>query len=374
VEKYIHEREEVRMMRKHKKLFILVLVTALIPIAAWANMGIPIVNPVDHRMVFDSDSGIRMVEEIVAFSFDSNKDLYGDKKLYSSRVAVSYVLRNEDDVDKIVDMVFVTPYMGEDGFLEVRSAGEMIETGEAEHFEEMPLNWEASRQMPIVEPLSGKILKNSPSVITGAVSRAGIVVWGTRFSVNLPAGENVNLEVAYDSESGIYRYQNVINDVFSQIYYLTPAKFYEGEAKVTLKVDFPEGIDIAFTSNIPMVPVGENEFIAELDGLPEEEWLFSFTDKEGLVLGTNDRTLNNGIVLGVFAVFMVLSVWLWKKKKRKVMAICGGVIAACSLTLFRPSYGMVFLLYIAAPIIGIAVLVFLFVWVMKRVLANRRQL
>lgn len=350
------------------------LVTALIPIAAWANMAIPIINPMDHRLVFDSDSGIRMVEETVAFSFDSKKELYGDKNLYSGGVDVSYVLRNEEDADKIVDMVFVTPYMGDDGFLEVHSGGEMIETGQTEHFEEMPLNWEASRRMPIVEPVSGKVLKNSPSVFDGAVSRDGIVVWGTHFSVKLPAGENVNLEVAYDSESGLYRYQNVINNVFSQIYYLTPAKFYEGEAKVTLKVDFPEGMDIALSSNIPMEKVGENGYIAELEGLPGEEWLLSFTDKEGLVLGTNDRTLHNGIVSAAFAGMLALSVWIWKKKRRKTMAICGSVIAVCSLALLRPSYGMVFLLYMASPVIGIAALVFLAVWAVKIVLAKRRKL
>lgn len=344
------------------------LVTALIPIAAWANMGIPIEDPVDHYMVFDSDSGIRMVEETVSFSFE------GDKGLYSSRVDVSYILRNEEKEDKIVDMIFMTSYMGEDGSLAVRSKGEMIETGQAKHLEEMPINWEASSRMPIVEPLSGEILENSPSHFEGAVSKDGPVIWGTRFSVDLPAGKETTLEVAYDSESGFYRYQNVINNVCSQIYYLTPAKFYEGEPKVTLKISFPEEMDMALHSNIPMHSDGGNAYSAELDGLPEEEWLFSFADRKGLVLGTNDRTLNNGIVLGMLAVIIALSVWIWKKKRRKTMAICGGVIAVCSLALFRPSYGMAFLLYIAAPIIGIAALVFLAVWVMKRFLANKRKL
>ncbi len=361
-------------MKKHQKIFISIMAALLIPTIAWANMGIPIVNPVDSKMMFAYDSGISMVEETVSFNFDSDKELYGDKNLYSSRVAVSYVLKNEEKEDKIVDMVFVTPYMGEDGFLEVSSAGKKIESGEAEHFEEMPLNWEASRRMPIVEPVSGKVLENSPSHFEGAISKDGQDVWGTRFSVDLPAGEYIKLEVAYDSQSGFYRYQDVINNVFSQIYYMTPAGFFEGEPKVTLKLAFPEGMDIALHSNIPMDRVGENGYMAELDGLPGEEWLFSFVDKKNLVLGTNDRTLNNGIVLGAFASIMALSVWIWRKKRRKAIAICGGLIAACSLALFRPPYGMMFLLYIASPFIGIIALVFLAVWGLKRVLANRRQL
>ncbi len=369
MEKYIHEREVERIMKKYQKLFILVLVTALIPIAAWANMGIPIVNPVDNYMVFDTDSGIRMVEETVAFSFE------GDKGLYSAGVNVSYVLRNEEEEDKIVDMIFVTPSMGDEGALEVRSEGRMIETDPTEPFEEKPRNWEASGRMPIVDPIGGEFLEHSPSRIHGATSpTAKVTVFGTRFSVDLPAGEETTLEVAYDSKSGFYRYQSVINNVFSQIYYLTPAGFFEGDPKVTLKVSFPEEMDIAMHSNVPMVSGGENEYFAELDGIPDEEWLFSFVDRKGLVLGTNNRTLHNGIVSAAFLVIMVLSVWLWKKKRRKTMAICGGVIATCSLALFRPSYGMVFLLYMAAPVIGIAALVFLAVWAVKIVLANRKKL
>jgi len=347
-------------MNKYKRVFILMLALALIPLAAWANMAIPIENPVDQKLVFNPDPGITMVEEIVAFNFE------GDKGLYTSKVHVSYVLRNEAEEDKQVEMVFVTPYMGEEGLLKVVSEGKALHVGQAEQFKEMPQNWAASSRMSIVDPIGGEILENSPSLYEGFEQKDEEPVWGTYFSLDLPSGEDRVLEVFYDSQSGYYRYQNVINNVFSQIYYLTPAKFYEGNPKVTLKISFPEDKDMVLHSNIPMHSDGGNTYAAELDGLPEEEWLFSFVDKNGLPLGTNDRTLNNGIVLAFFALVLALSVWIWKKKRKKAIAILGGVIGAGSLVFFRPSYGMIFMFYLLSPLIGIGVLVFAVVWLVKK--------
>ncbi|PLX35329.1 MAG: hypothetical protein C0604_00175 [Clostridiales bacterium] len=356
-------------MKRRQMIFAAITIALAVPVLAWANMAIPIENPVDHYMVFDNDSGVRLVEETVAFSFEE------DKQFYSARVNVSYVLINEEAEDKSVDMIFVTPPIGESGTLEVRSGGHMIETAKTEPFSEMPKNWKASERIPIVDPLSGEILDNSPSTIRygDPVSMDGDI-WGTRFSVDLPTGDETTLEVAYDSESGFYRYQNVINNVFSQIYYLTPAGFYEGKPEVTLKVSFPEGSDMAFHSNIPMKQDGGNFYIAELDGIPEDEWFFTFADKSGLFLGTNKRALNNYPVLA-FCAFMVISaIWFWKSKKRKGRAGLFLLAGACSLLLLKPSYGSLFLLYMASPLIAIAFLIFAAVWIAKRVMANKRKL
>jgi len=356
-------------MRKHRKLFVLLITVFMIPVSAWANMGIPIENPVDRKMMFDPDPGIKMLEETVAISIEE------ENRLHSAEVNVSYVLRNEETEDMLVEMIFVTPYMGEKGSLEVRSRGRMIEIGEPEPLLEAPQNWDASQRMQIVEPVSGKILEKSPSAFErGPYSNEGTVAWGTHFFVNLPAGEDTALEVAYDSESGFYRYQDVIKSIYSQIYYLTPAKYYNGKPKVTLKVDFPEGMEIALHSNIPMDMAGENSYIAELEGIPEEEWLITFVDRSGLFLGTNKRALNNYPVLSFFTVMAALAIWLWKSKKKKGGAVLFLLAGALSLFLLKPSYGSLFLLYMASPLMAIALLIFAAVWIAKRVMANRRKL
>ncbi len=351
-------------MKKQQKLFVLLLVAAMIPISAWANMAIPIENPSDNRIMFDPDPGISMVEEKVRFTFE--EEAYaGDP-----RVDVRYILRNEEKVDRRVEMVFVTPRMSEDQGLELVADGRAIDVGETEPFSDMPENWQASRRLPVVEPVSGETLEKSPSHFESGEGQ----VWGTRFSVDLPAGEETVLEVAYESKAGIYRYQEIINQIYSQIYYITPASFYSGEPKVTLEVSFPEEMSLAFYSNIPLEKEEGNVYRAVLTGLPDDEWIFSFADKKGLFLGTNKRALNNYPVLAFFTVMAALAIWLWKSKKRKGRAGLFLLAGLCPLILLRPSYGSIFLLYMASPLIGIAALIFATVWIAKKFLANRRKL
>ncbi|HKL11862.1 MAG TPA: hypothetical protein VJ990_10460 [Clostridia bacterium] len=351
-------------MKRRQRLLGTIIIALAFPVLAWANMAIPIENPDDNKIMFDPDPGISMIEENVRFTFD-NENWHQD-----ARVDVRYVLRNEEAEDKSVDMIFVTPPIGESGTLEGRSGGNMIETAKAEPFNEMPQNWKASCRLPVVEPVSGETLEKSPSHFESGEGQ----VWGTRFSVDLPAGKETMLEVSYGSIGGIYRYQEVINQIHSQVYYLTPASFYSGEPRVTLEVLLPNGMDAALYSSIPLENEGGNVYRAALTGLPEEEWLFTFADKSGLFLGTNKRALNNYPVLAFFALSAVSAIWLWKSKKKKVTATLFLLAGACSLLLIKPSYGSLFLLYMASPLIGIAFLIFAAVWIAKRVLANRRKL
>lgn len=342
-----------------------------IPFVAWANSAIPIENPVDNKLMFDPNPGIRLVEEKVGFTFGN------ENGLYRARVDVSYVLKNEESEDKRADMIFVTPFMGEDSRFEARADGLRIETGDAAPFKDMPLNWEASKRMPVIEPISGRVLDKSPSSFDrGPVDfeLGDRGVWGTRFSLELPAGEETVLEVSYESVGGIYRYQDVINQVHSQIYYMTPAAFYSGEPKVTLEVVFPEGLPVGLYSNIPLAPVEKNTYRAELDRLPEEEWLFSFAEKEGLALGTNRRAFNNYTVVACFGIAAGAAIWLGKKKKKKGLAVTGGMIAAGTLLLYKPAYGTLFLIYMAAPFAGGVGLLFFIAWAIRKYKSAGRRL
>jgi len=351
-------------MKRHQMLFVAISIALTVPVLAWANMAIPIENPIDKKIIFDPDPGIRLIEEKVRFTYE-DEAYAGDP-----RVDVRYVLRNEEKVDRRVEMVFVTPDISEESIFEAEVEGRSVDVGETESFSDMPANWKASRRLPVVEPVSGETLEKSPSHF----ERGEGQVWGTRFSMVLPAGEETVLEVAYESKAGIYRYQEIINQIYSQIYYITPASFYSGEPKVTLEVSFPEEMSLAFYSNIPLEKEEGNVYRAEFEGLPEEEWLFTFADKNGLFLGTNKRALNNYPVLSFFTVMAALAIWLWKNKKRKWKAALFLLAGACSLFLLKPSYGSLFLLYMASPLMAIALLIFAAVWIAKRVMANRRKL
>ena len=329
-------------MKRMKGCLLVLILIASITGMAWANAGIPIVDPDDNRLLFDPDPGVRLLKETVRFRFEEP----GDPTL--ARVDVVYLLENERPEDRMVEMVFVSPEPEGSGF-RVSVGGNPLEGVRTEPMETLPKNWSASGRLSVVEPVSGRGLDRSPSRIGSGREN----FWGTAFQFELPAGKPTVLAISYQSRGGFYRYDEVINRVHSQLYYLTPAEFYSGEPEVTLEVSLPETGHYAFHSNLPMEAVGEGAYRASLEGLPETEWLFSFASTEGLVLGTNNRKVHNSWILAGSGLLWVAAWAVWKKRGRKGLAALGGLAAAGCLYFLRPSYGTIFLMYLSAPFVAV---------------------
>lgn len=92
--------------------------------------------------------------------------------------------------------------------------------------------------------------------------------------------------------------------MYTQLYYLTPASFWNGNAKVNLRIEFPEGRPVAVHSNIPLEKGKENVFTATLDGVPNNEWTFSYVDTKGLIFGTNDLRRHDMMVFVITALLL----------------------------------------------------------------------
>ncbi len=90
------------------------------------------------------------------------------------------------------------------------------------------------------------------------------------FSLKLPAGESGELILSYPSYSGHYLQADIMNLVYHKIYYLTPALFWEGDAKVHLEFRLPRG-SYAMNSNIPMERHEPGIYRSTLEEIPEEE-------------------------------------------------------------------------------------------------------
>lgn len=329
-------------MKRMKGCLLVLILIASATGMAWANAGIPIVDPEDNRLLFDPDPGVRLLKETVRFEFEEPRDPT------LARVDVVYLLENERPEDRTVEMVFVSPAPEGAGF-RVSVGGKPLEGVRTEPMETLPKNWSASGRLSVVEPVSGRSLDNSPSRIgSGPQSFRG-----TAFRFELPAGKPTDLAISYNSRGGFYRYGEVINRVFSHLYYLTPAAFYTGEPEVTLEVSLPETGAYAFHSNIAMEKGPDGDYRTRLEKLPETEWLFSFASTEGLILGTNNRKAHNGGILAGSGLLWVAAWILWKKRGRKGLAALAGLGGAGCLYFLRPSYGTVFLMYLSAPFVAV---------------------
>ncbi|HZX45653.1 MAG TPA: hypothetical protein VFF83_00090, partial [Clostridia bacterium] len=175
---------------------------------------------------------------------------------------------------------------------------------------------------------------------------------GATFPVYLKAGKPTDIRIAYNSRSGYYRYQDVINAVHTQLYYLTPARFWDGSAKVNLRIEFPVGSSTAIYSNIPLEKENNHTFTAALDGVPDSEWTFSYTDTKGLIFGTNNLKKHNTVVFLVTAL-LLMAVPLSRRYSKKAfvtgLAALPGV--AFLLATIKVTYGFLFLMYLLGPVI-----------------------
>ncbi|NBG88199.1 hypothetical protein [Isachenkonia alkalipeptolytica] len=337
---------------KDRKGFILKLMLVLSLLIAsisvvYGNSGPPTVRPSDQKMVFDENSGVALQEEWVTIIMESEEQ---------GIVEVRYVMENISREEENLEMLFILPERSDS--LEVFWNNERIEIEEEVSRTRLPSNWRAS-ELPLVhDPLSGMSLRGEYSVY-GSYGNSR----GKLFTVDLPLGETGELTLHYPSYSGIYQPTEVINSIYHQVYYLTPALFWEGDAKVNLEFQLPEG-DYAVDSNIPMEKAGEGIYHGTLEELPQEEWLVGFVSTSGLFLGTNVRVIHNVIVAAVMAVMATGILWLSIKKDPKYKWL--GLVLIPMIFLFRVGWGLFLLAVFAGPLVLTVLVVWLLAFLYKR--------
>ena len=339
-------------MCKGSKSFILklVLVLSLLNASisfAYGNSGPPTVRPSDQKMVFDENSGVVLQEEWVTIIMKSEEQ---------GIIEVRYMMKNISREEDNLEMLFILPERSD--ALKVFWNNERIYIEEEVSSTRLPNNWRASRLPLVRDPLSGMSLRREYSVY-GSFGNSK----GKLFSVDLPQGETGELILHYPSYSGLYQDTEVINPIYHQMYYLTPALFWEGDAKVNLELQLPEG-DYAVNSNLPMENVGEGIYHGTLEALPQEEWLVGFVSTSGLFFRTNLRLVHNLIV----AVSMVLMAGVIggvsiKKDPRFIWA---GLLLIPMIFLFRVGWGLFLLVVFAGPLVLTVLVVWMLAFLYKR--------
>ena len=324
-----------------KKTILIVLSIILITIPAWGNAAAPSQDPETNMVYFSNDTGISLVEEWITFTVDEEWD-------QRAQVEVKYILKNINNEEENIKLMFLGPGMASDE-AKIKADGKLIEDIRLVENKDIPENWESIEDINIYEPVSGKLLERGFSgYIRGTYEDKGY-----EFSVDIPLGQTVELDIQYESDGGYYSYNEVVNDVNTQIYYLTPAKFWEGDAKLNMAVVFPDD-SYEIHSNIDLKKMGDSSYSTTLEEIPEEEWYFNYVSREGLIFGTNFIKTNNTIAGSIVAITLGLGFYFMKKKK-KALSIITFLLTIPEFFLFRFSgYGGLFLLFIGIPIVLIA--------------------
>ncbi len=313
----------------------------------YGNSGPPTVRPSDQKLIFDEESGIALQEEWVTIVMESEEQGY---------VEVRYLMENISREEENLEMLFILPEST--GSLEIFWNDRSISIEEEVSHLRLPNNWRASKLPLVHDPLSGSNLRGEYSV-HGSYGNSR----GKLFSVDLFLGETGELVLHYPSYSGFYRRSEVINPIYHQIYYLTPALFWEGDAKVNLEFQLPEG-SYALDSNIPMENRGQGIYHATLEELPQEEWFVGFVSTSGLFLRTNVRVIHN-ILVAVIMALMVIGIGLLSTKKDPRYKWLG-LLLIPMIFMFRVGWGLFLLLVLAGPLFFTIFLVWLIAFLYKR--------
>jgi hypothetical protein len=332
-----------------KRIMMIILAICFFSIPALGNSASPYNRPGDNAVIFDDNTGIVLSEEWVKFTIDPNN--------WDSKVDVVYNIVNEDREDPQLEIMFLAPYFDyysnevyEDKF-EIEVDGVEIRDFQIKEAGEIPENWHASYSMEIIEPVDDRLLEKKLG-ISQPYSNSPKVK-GIQFVVDIEKGQEKELKMSYRSEEGYYSYDDVVNDVFTHLYYLSPARFWNGDPVVNLEIEFPDG-GYEVHSSIDLEKVSDTIYSARLEGLPEEEWTFSYVDTTGLFYGTNRRAVHNTKTWIIIAATILAGICVRKRKKWKGNLIL--LLVFPEIFLFQLGYGILYLVYLLiAPVTALVV-------------------
>jgi hypothetical protein len=263
-------------------MLTVMIMLMVLPAAASANGG-PLFDPATGYglLRFDEKSNISLVREKVVYNVNKGESYYQDE----GEVTVLYELHNRNDAQKEIEVLFLTPSI--EG-LTVTEGDARISTSRAGN--EKPFNWRPRAKKTVADPVSGKELSLAHSGL--GYERAQ----GTTFPLSFEANETKHIVVHYMEVGGMYD-KGVINMIYSHLYYLTPAAYWEGKPQVELEVNLyaPGG---KIHSNLPMEQISPTSYKAVFNDLPTEDWYFSYAYPSRLLFPTNVEKDHNLLVLG----------------------------------------------------------------------------
>lgn len=253
---------------------------------------------------FTDDSGIRLVEEEVRFRIA--KPL-ADGWFPEAQVHIRYKLVNSSDVPADVPVLFVTPTIEIGGF-QVMDNEVLLEP--IWYTDPQLADWKPG-EGAVFEPVSGDPIRTSSSY---TVEKPAIQ--GGSFNIHFEPNEHKTITLTYNDSGGRYK-SRYIHPVFSYLYYLTPAQYWEGQTKARFVIELADR-KTALHSNLPLERVSDTEYAWSTDSLPLEEWSFTVASSRNLLWGTNDMGSHlkaSMISVGCLHILLLGTAWYMKQRR-----------------------------------------------------------
>lgn len=329
---------------------IMVLVIAIINIAsiiALANGAEPdYFSERQGILYFKDDSDITLIKENILVVVKEDRPVVAD-------ITVDYTLKAKES-NKSTEMYFVVPQIGDYKILinniDMSNSVELAELPKIE-------NWEPTFDVDLIEPVGGQSLNYYESELR---EMKELPMYGLIIPLDFVDTDIITLEIHYSSYNGLYD-EDVKNPVYTMVYFMTPAEFWEGDPQVNYKIVLPNN-EYKIASSLEMKNSNSKTYEGELDKLPNYEWVISYASTEGLIFGANSISEHNSMMFILVVILLVISIVLAYLTKKFAVFSVGYVLTNLFWLLFLGSQGH--------PFISLIVYVFLIVvlWVVVPIL------
>ena len=297
----------------------------------FANSAAPRILPDLTQVLFMEDTGVALDHETLRLTWQP--------ETLNAKVEVLYLLRNTTEAPKMLTMWFLSDGY-QPGSFRITQKGRVLPTKEMDANAFHLAQWSRGMRPDFVTPYNpGSTKELEYYGKTG--QPASINEW----TLELEPGGSTEIEVAYEAVSGYLNDPDYFTRYRTVFYAISPARFFEGSAGLTLEIHGVEGWSPA--ANLPLVRRAPGVYVYE-GVIGEEDLYLTLLDESGLMMGLNSRrvlfrrTWPFGLGLMIAA-----AVQYRKRKWRLGFGVAG--LGILSLNLIKPSYGMVFMMIFLIP-------------------------
>lgn len=326
-----------------KKILLVVLGIISLMLLAFANSMAPTSIPGKAGIFVDKASGIELIDERITITI-------GDK-LDKSHYLVHYTFKNINEETIETPIWFLSRgYLDSHDFkVSINNSEVKSETIELE-FSEIE-NWALEDKLDYIDPFTDDIFDS-------AIKRySGDYLSVDEFILKMDKGQSADVVIEYEVWNGYIspRITDYIYDVKLTSYMLSPAAFYEGDARVDIKIIAPSNTIIK--ANLKLDKKDDDLYEITDYQLKEYENLhLSFTKKPGITeLFAHDKSIFKMRLLMLQSLLLLGVVLLKNKRFKKILKWI--LIISLAAYIRIAGYGSLFFIVIIFRALWIPVLI-----------------
>lgn len=297
----------------------------------FANSAAPRILPDLTQVLFMEDTGVALDHETLRLTWQP--------ETLTAKVEVLYLLRNTTEAPKMLTMWFLSDGY-QPGSFRIAQKGRVLPTKEMDANAFHLAQWSRGMRPDFVTPYNPGSTKGLEYY--GKTGQPAAI---SEWTLELEPGASTEIEVAYEAVSGYLNDPDYFTRYRTVFYALSPARFFEGSAGLTLEIHGVEGWSPA--ANLPLIRREPGVYVYE-GVIGEEDLYLTLLDESELMLGLNSRRVLFRRTWPIGLGLLIAAAAHYRKRKWRLgFGVAGSVIL--SLNLVKPSYGMVFMMIFLIP-------------------------